>query len=531
VTTPSPRNRSRSSTPRPSSALVGELPEDDLQRQYIALRRELLVAKQEIRFPAPHPDADISSNLAVVDAADRSKPSVLLQCCVTTTVPPISGWAILCDALALGYFSKQWLSLGNSLLIYDERTQLLRNMPMQRNLYTALRLRLLVIFVFIVIFILGPAQIVIAGRVDQLINSAPLLIQVALMIISLATFIVRDIIPKERRYEFNHVSELTSSCFMHLLTERSAIARALPLPLPNLPPLTFCNTPTSCLILQVIGLEQGPLPSLMPLLLGSDKPQFMLSYAWGSRYLHFVRHLSASLPDCWIDANKLSPGDSIPSETVAAARHARVVIHFVTCEFVRSQNCVPEICTSIRFRRWPQITIVFVDDEDCNCREGGHDRTEPGHAPQQRCKFVRERMGGRIAQLMRDADPRSMVIVRNVYQLFKYLDEHVLRVTSSDDTTTCVRWWQVHGKASAARPDPRTRVVPPRIRKWLWYLKKRPNIIPWRAPGAVAASFRMLTGDGASIRRFRLLSHHEVRRKWPCVRPSACLVRHRIWHC
>jgi len=253
----------------------------------------------------------------------------------------------------------------------------------RRDLLSALRLRLLVIVVCAVILVGGPLQTVASGKLSTVLRSVPSILQLLLMLASLGVLLVRDVLSKGPSHQFN----------------------------------------------ATIGTEAGPLPSLLPLILRADnKPQFMISYAWGSRYLQLVRQLSAMLPDCWLDADRLAPGDPIPAETVAAARHARVVIHFVTCEFVRSTNCVPEICTSIRHRRWPQLTVVFVDDDACNCREAGGVAGGSG-----RCEFVRERLGDDVAALMRMADPTSITVVRSVWQLLRYLDEHVLRVTTPND--------------------------------------------------------------------------------------------------
>jgi len=393
-------------------------------------------------------------NLSVLEAADGEAllQSLHFDSLLLTDCDHMPWWLLLVDALCLGLLSRHWMTVGNKLLQFNGRTMRLRQVAMHRVLYTALRLRILIFTAVCAVFIIGPSEVASQGRLGNIFRSVPLFTQVVLMLVSLAMYAVRDLLPRKVRYEYE----------------------------------------------KVVGLEQGPLPSLMPLILEASEPQFMISYAWGSRYLHIARQLSAVLPQCWIDTNRLAPGDSIPVETVTGARQARVMVIFVTCEYIRSANCLPEICTAIRYRRWPQITIALVDDGACNCKAPGG------------CPFVRERQGDRVCELLRRSDPCSVVTVRNVPQLLRYLDEHVLRCTTTDDISTCVHWWQSHGRPRTARVDAGVRVVPPRLRKRLWLLNKNCTLPCRRRAGGVQSSFQMVTADGRGVSRWRRPTHHEM---------------------
>jgi len=104
-----------------------------LQQRYLDLWERLLVAKAVVGAPAPTPGGDLSSYLAVVDAAcgDRGaapRPSNL-ACDVAAAAPAIPPWVILVDALDCGRLSRSWPSLGNAVVRYDPARQSLARAP------------------------------------------------------------------------------------------------------------------------------------------------------------------------------------------------------------------------------------------------------------------------------------------------------------------------------------------------------------------------------------------------------------------
>lgn len=219
----------------------------------------------------------------------------------------------------------------------------------------------------------------------------------------------------------------------------------------------------------LVGGRKGDFPVLLDVLFRAEAPQFMISYAWGSKYRGLARSLGEVLPDAWVDATSLLTGHFLSVETMNAVSHARVLILLLTPEAINSRNCVAELYAALLNRsqrgtgaRYRTIALV---DESLTTRLSSSSAVivqnsprsvkanpsafatfpvqtpDPGSPPQ-----VLPPSPQGWSTIVRVLDAMKVIVVRSVPALIEEVEQRGNRYKDERDIARTYHWYLAYGK-------------------------------------------------------------------------------------
>ena len=265
-----------------------------LQRDFLQLRWDAIVARGEQASYSPTIDTRVVTNVRT-DAAKPGRSSDVSRAATTVAVsgrshlpshakptsPFISSSFMFFDAASCGLLSrrKRFRNFGDGMISFDDTSFSVEYVRENKKSYNARRLAVAISLVYVWLFL-------------------------ALLAwwtwLNLTTTLNQELA----------VVPPYGSGSIHLVLSMLVITTYV---------LGYIFVPRKT----TVGMREGSLPSLLPLVLQTSNKQFMSSYAWSSKYLSIVRSLSEILVDCWLDVKELAPGDRVTQEIANAAASVR----------------------------------------------------------------------------------------------------------------------------------------------------------------------------------------------------------------
>ena len=178
-----------------------------------------------------------------------------------------------------------------------------------------------------------------------------------------------------------------------------------------------------------LGLRHDNLPSVLRMLVHTNAPRLMVSYAWASQNAcTAARSLAFALPESWVDVKSLASGSHVAALTSDLAAQAEALVIFLTPEYLRSEACMVELAAAILLRKsTAQLTLVYVEEGSPHCSAAAAMLADRG------CQIV--------------SDPRELLL---------FLAEHLYTATTPEDTIRAANFM-----ASGTTPK---RIVPRNLR-------------------------------------------------------------------